>query len=398
MVHGQPHPLFMHKPWARKRAAEEVPTPLAVAVADFCRRAGGQAPPAEVRDALCTLGPEEDFRVWALTDQEPPARPLGPYALVDVLGGTVPALAAQREACGYYQLVRSVLAAEGLPNPPAPAPAKTQATPGAAALKASQPPPERPARGPARPPEQPPTEPLRSALAPTVAERIAPRRRLAGAQEPSPALPRGRFAQLPSEQPSLDSLNPAQLADLLAQHGHRPALLRALTSGRTAGVSAHALDRALEEAGLLERASETERELVLSTLEEQRGAVGRAAWALGVRASELLAWAERLGVTLAVDRIRDRFRREALQPVHWTARLDLLGKRKYLEDLGVSADFERSVTEDLRRALEATHGAPEERTAVLANRLGVAPEALRRSLLRLGLSPGAASSISPQPV
>jgi hypothetical protein len=192
-------------------------------------------------------------------------------------------------------------------------------------------------------------------------------------------------------------LGPPQLADLLAQHGHRPALLRALASGRTHNVSAAALDRALEAAGLLERAVESECELVLSTLEEQRGAVGRAAWALGVRASEFLAWAERLGVTLAVDRIRDRYRREALQPVHWTARLDLLGKRKYLEDLGVTTDFERSVTEDLRRALETTQGAPEERTAVLANRLGVAPEALRRSLLRLGLVPGATPSTFPQP-
>ena len=125
--------------------------------------------------------------------------------------------------------------------------------------------------------------------------------------------------------------------------------------------------------------------------------MGRAAWALGVRANEFLAWAERLGVTLAVDRIRDRFRREALQPVHWTARLDLLGKRKYLEDLGVTTDFERSVTEDLRRALDATEGEPEERIAVLANRLGVAPEALRRSLLRVGLWPATAFPLSPHP-
>jgi len=98
----------------------------------------------------------------------------------------------------------------------------------------------------------------------------------------------------------------------------------------------------------------------------------------------------------AVDRIRDRFRREALQPAHWTARLDLLGKRKYLEDLGVTSDFERSVLEDLRRALGATQGTPEERTAVLASRLGVSPEALRRSLLRLGLFPGVPSTLSPQ--
>lgn len=393
MVHGLPDPLLMHKPWARKRAAEEVPTPLAVAVADFCRRAGAPAPPADVREALATLGADEDFRVRTLTDGEPPARPLGPYAVVDVLGGTPPALAAQREACGYYLLLKGFLSAEAR-RVDAPTRAPEPASRPADAIDAE----ERRPNAQARHALPAPPESRRPASTPTVAERIAPRRRLATEREASPALPRGRFAQLPSEQPSLEMLDAARLGALLAQHTHRPALLRALTSGGAPGMSAQALDQALREAGLLEGAVTSERELVLSTFEEQRGAVGRAAWALGVRASELLAWAERLGVTPGVDRIRDRFRREALQPAHWTARLDLLGKRKYLEDLGVTDDFERSVTEDLRRALDATTGEPEERTATLANRLGVAPEALRRSLHRLGLFPGAGPSITPQPV
>jgi hypothetical protein len=395
MVHGQPDPLFMHKPWARKRAADEVPTPLAVAVADFCRRAGAPAPPGEVRDALSTLAPSEDFRVRTLTDGEPSARPLGPYAVVDVLSGTPAALAAQRESCGYYQLVRSFLATE-VPPPPAVAPSMAIRT--AAAAEAVLERPERRPSGPEQMRAAATPGPRDPSSAPTVSERIAPKRRLASARETSPALPRGRFAQLPSEQPSADMLDGPRLGGLLAQHGHRPAILRTLTSGGAAGLSPHALDRALEAAGLLESAIQNEREMVLSTFEEQRGAVGRAAWALGVRGHELLAWAERLGITVEVDRIRDRFRREALQPAHWTARLDLLGKRKYLEDLGVTVDFERSVTEDLRRAFDATEGATEERTATLANRLGVAPEALRRSLLRLGLLPAAPASPSPQPV
>jgi hypothetical protein len=392
MVHGPPDPLLMHKPWARKRTADAIPTPVAVALGAFCRKAGAPATPTEVREALRSLGAEEDFRVSTLTENEPPARPLGPYAVVDILGGTAPGLAAQREACGYYQLVRDFLAAEAfrvesrLPSPEGPL------------LEASASPAQRPPAAPPPTVSSSTRQRGRLAVAPTMAERIAPKRRLGGAGAPAAALPRGRFAQLPSEQPSLDALGPAQLADLLAQHGHRPALLRALTSGRAQHVSGPALDRALETAGLLLGAVESECELVLSTLEEQRGAVGRAAWALGVRANEFLAWAERLGVTVAVERIRDRYRREALQPAPWTARLDLLGKRKYLEDLGVTVDFERSVTEDLRRALEATQGAPEERTAVLANRLGVAPEALRRSLLRLGLLPATTPSTLPQPV
>jgi len=375
----------MHKPWARKRSAEEVPTPVAVAVSDFCRRAGAPAPPAEVRQALSTLAAEEDFRVRALTDGAPPAQPLGPYAVVDVLGGTAPTLAAQREACGYYQLVKGLLEAQA-PHPDRPFP-----TPDATA-RAPLPAPTTPPAPAAKVPSPAPR------YAPTVAERIAPRRRTAGSREAIASAPRGRFAQLPAEQPGLETWSDAELGDLLAQHGHRPALLRALARGQSPGLSSQALDRALERAGLLAGATASERELVLSTLEEQRGALGRAAWALGVRPSELLTWAERLGATDAVERIRDRFRREALQPAHWTARLDLLGKRKYLEDLGVSADFERAVLEDLRRALEATPGAAEERTALLATRLGVAPEVLRRSLLRLGLFPAAPSSITSQPV
>jgi len=382
----------MHKPWARKRTADEVPSLVAVAVSDFCRRAGAPAPPAEVRAALSTLAAEDDFRVRTLTDDEPAARPLGPYAVVDVLRGTPQALAAQREACGYYRLLKGFLEAQppaleadvapwrpwaGSPPETVPAPREPQGTGQSAARSPEQP------SGPSRPS--------------TVAERIAPRRRVRGAKEPPVSAPRGRFAQLPAEQPSLESLSVAQLGDLLAQHAHRPALLRALARGQAQDVTSQALDAALERAGLLERAAQTECELVLSTLEEQRGSLGRAAWALSVRPSELLSWAGRLGVTAAVDRIRDRFRREALQPAHWTARLDLLGKRKYLEDLGVSVDFERSVTEDLRRALEATPGAADERTALLATRLGVAPEALRRSLLRLGLFPEPASSVFPLP-
>ena len=379
----------MDQPWARKRSVDEVPTSVAVALSNFCRRAGAVAAPADVREALSTLSPEEDFRVQTFTEGELPVRPLGPYAVVDVLSGISPALAAQREACGYYQLLKSFLDARQGPSAVSAA--------GPFLPMPSRPPerPERPADAHAEsgastpPPETSPT--------PTISSRIAPKRRVAGAAGPTAApAPRGRFAQLPSEQPSVEALSGEQLANLLAQHGHRPALLQALGLARDLGHQV--LDRALDRAGLLEGATRLERELLLSTLEEQRGALGRTAWALRVRPSELVAWAKRLGLTEEVDRIRDRFRREALQPVHWTARLDLLGKRKYLEDLGVSGDFERSVSEDLRRALEATPGVADERTALLANRLGVSPEALRRSLVRLGLSPATTSSISPPPL
>jgi len=381
MLHAHPAPFFMNLPWTRKRNADEVPTPVAVAVADFCRRGGAPAAPAEVRDALSALGPEDDLRVQALAGGEPPLQPLGPYAVVDVLAGTAPGLAAQRQASGYYQLARELLAREQ--------PTRQGATDSRAAVPepAAPPPPEGlPARA-GHPAAEAPAR--RPAAATTVAERIAPRRRPAGARpsEVQPALPRGRFTQLPAEQPPLEGLDAAHLSDLLVQHGHRPALLRALSTGRTLELTPRALDAALERAGLLEGISRHERTLLLAALEEQRGALGRAAWSLGVRPAELAAWVEGLGLAPEVERIRERFRRQALAPAHWTARLDLLGKRKYLEDLGISADFERALSRDLRHALETTEGPPGERTGALASRLGVAPESLRRGLLRLGLLP-----------
>ena len=374
MVHGHPSPFFMNLPWTRKRNADQVPTPVAVAVADFCRRADAPAPPAEVRDALCALGPEDDFRVRALADGEPPARPLGPYAVVDLVAGTPPALAAQREETGYYLLARELLSREG-----------ATAAPGQAEPSVHPPRP----RG--RPGDSPRAEPpsIRPSPGATVAERIAPRRRAGGPRPPDaePALPRGRFTQLPAARPALEGLLPDQLAALLAQHGHRPALLRALSLGRTTPISPAALDAALERAGLLDGTVGHERSLLVSALEENRGALGRTAWSLGVRPAELTAWAEGLGLGVEWERIRDRFRRAALAPERWSERLDLLGKRKYLEDLGVAATFEQALTRDLGHALSTTGGPPGERTGALASRLGVTPESLRRSLRRLGLSP-----------
>src|SRR5438874_2679920 len=64
--------------WHRRRRPDEVPTPVAVAVSDFCRRARAPAPAAEIRDALSLLSGDEDFRVTSVTDAEPAAQPLGP--------------------------------------------------------------------------------------------------------------------------------------------------------------------------------------------------------------------------------------------------------------------------------------------------------------------------------
>ena len=105
--------------WQRKRLPEDVPTPVAVAVSDFCRRARAPASPGLVRDALAMLEDADDLRVRELTDAEPTAR-LGPFALVDVVRGTRATVAAEREHSGYYDEIRKVARESKVSRPDVP--------------------------------------------------------------------------------------------------------------------------------------------------------------------------------------------------------------------------------------------------------------------------------------
>src|SRR5690349_2197727 len=154
--------------WHRRRRPDEVPTPVAVAVSDFCRRARAPAPAAEVRDALSLLSEEEDFRVPSVTDAEPAARPLGPYAVVDLLRGASPELAAERQKVGYYDLARALADAREQP-----APAPLDAPPPPAPLAAAS----HTVKAPERQSAHPERRRAARAASLTVAERIAPRRR-----------------------------------------------------------------------------------------------------------------------------------------------------------------------------------------------------------------------------
>src|SRR5262249_51392714 len=110
--------------WERKRQPDDVPTPVAVAVSDFCRRPGTPAAPRAGREALPTMPDADDFRVRAVTDAEPPVRPLGPFAVVDLARGTPADIAALRERSGYYALVEELLGLQdsrgALPAPSTP--------------------------------------------------------------------------------------------------------------------------------------------------------------------------------------------------------------------------------------------------------------------------------------
>ena len=133
---------------------------------------------------------------------------------------------------------------------------------------------------------------------------------------------------------------------------------------------------------------------LLAAFTEHRGAAGRVGWALGLSPSELKQVESRSGIGPEVEEVRERFRREALTARNLTQKLDLLGRDKYLLDLGIKKRF----TDTLRRELEVLvrddlpeatslsalaeavgrkHGAPSELVLRALERLGVA-ESLRK--------------------
>ena len=378
--------------WQRKRQPDEVPTPVAVALSDYCRRAKSPAPAPEVRAALAMLSEDEDFRLEALAEGEPEASPLGPWAVIDVLSGTAPQVAAQRQEVGYYELASELaeLGAQPAPVQSAPAPAEAPAT---EPVFAAAPKPGRAAK----------------AAEPSVSERIAPKKR-AATSEPAPPdsapapfhkrelpKPRGRFAQLSAKKLPSEELfgqgGQAVLEAALAQHPHRFSLQRALAeqyqSRGGSELSLADLESALRKHELVDVLDKKERELLLGSYTEHRGAAGRVAWALGVHPGELNRLIALTGLTAEVEELRERFRREALSPKNLTSRLDLLGRTRYLADLGIAPKFRDALARDLRGILEPL--AP--RCASLnelceqgARAQGTEGELLLRAVEKLGLS------------
>jgi hypothetical protein len=347
--------------WNQKRSPEDVPTPIAVAVSDFCRRAGSPAAPSEVREALALLAEDEDFRVRAVTDSEPSASPLGPFAVVDLIRGTEPPLAAERQRCGYYEVVRALVVEQQRTTPPPAPPAAAVAAPTLALA------PNRPAVRAVEPHEQ------------SMAQKIAPKKRAPVAAvpdaegEPAPTdeqpleaesytfkrhlpAPRGRFTRLPSTRHPISMLRQPEakevLQGLIEQHAHRYALLQAVDDqyvgrgGAPMGIAE--LMGIITDHGLMAHLQSREQTLLLSQFTEHRGAAGRVAWALGVSPSDLERLVQEAGVSREVDELRDRFKREALQPKNFGYRLDLVGRTKYLADLGIVRRSERDDPRVLR--------------------------------------------------
>lgn len=407
----------MISPWQRRRQPDDVPTPVAVAVSDFCRRAKAPAPAQQVREALALLTEDEDFRVRALTDGEPETSPLGPFAVVDILRGVTPALAAQRQECGYYDVAQELALVREEKTPP-PAPAST--TPVFAL--------------PTPPSEETDAKTGRrksaKAEAAAVQERIAPKKRNADAEDadtaaPAPApqappeeeeaprflkrelpRPRGRFTRVEAQRLSFLELTRAEgketLEAAIEATEHRYSLLRTLEhryNGPRGEMTQVDMENVLRQHGIMETLEARERHNIETAYASQRGAAGRVAWALGLSPSELQRLTHALKLEEVVEALRERFRNEVLATGHLTHRLDLLGRDKYLVDLGIQKRFADALRKELERlAKDALPDATDLHSLanVVGRKHGAPAELVTRAFERLNLTEGLRKQLSAQ--
>lgn len=378
--------------WQRRRHPDDVPTPIAVAVADFCRRARGQAPAAVVREALAVLSDDDDFRVMELTDAEPSVKPLGPFAVVDVVSGTAPAVAAQREQTGYYELVRSMAAktqAPARPSPPRSAPVLRPArTPAAAEVRSDR---------------------KQKKAAATMAQKIAPKKRAPVVAAPPAAAPvvqtpwkkrqlpapRGKFTRIEAEASSLDELYRPKAKDellgLIEQTGNRISLRKTLERQyvvrRGVAPSPDDVDALLEHHKLTKAMARKEREVILSTLTESHGELTKVAQAMALNSFEVDRVIAAIGIRGEVTEIRDRWVREALSIRNLPMRLEMLGRGKYLADLKIVRRFKEALVRDILELLEAlpVMADLEQLVTVAARRHALKADSLRTAIDRLGI-------------
>lgn len=381
--------------WHAQRHPEDVPTPVAVALADFCRRAKAPASPALVREALAVLLDDDDFRVRLIADADPPARPLGPFAVIDLVRGTSPQLAAQRQETGYYDLVRSVVGQR--PAALIPLPRRSPPQPQVSEPKVPRAPSKQAAQK---------AQALREKIAPrkrTALEKapkaLSPQRAPSTSFLPKHALPapRGRFTQVDPSRTSVHALHRPDAREgfkaFVDQAPHRFALHKTLAQSYT-GRGGQELTVAdtlslLEKHRLRQKMEAKERELLLGAITEQRGALGGVARALHIRLEELAALLKSLRITRETQEIQQRAVREALAPGNLPLRLTLIPKKRYLDDLGIREALELKLQAELTRVINEvrdenlkTEGQLVDR---LAKRHGLPPDPLRKALEGLNL-------------
>lgn len=379
--------------WQRKRHPEDVPTPVAVALSDFCRRAKAPASPGLVRDALALLNAADDERVRKLADSEPEGK-IGPFGVVDLLGGTRLAVAVKRQADGFYDDIRKKAEESAVPELLEPSedvaePAKVPA-PRASAPKKDAPKKRQTMREKIAPKKRDPN---------VVETRVKPQQPLPGTAflpKRNLPLPRGRFTTVDPTRASVETLfreeGKATLETLIAQVPHRVALLRTLEQGYTgrrgAALSVGDIEDLLEEHGLFEVIEKKERDGVLTAVIEQKGALGKAAWGFGLKHGELESLIGALGLEREIDEIRQRFVKEALDPRNLSLRLELLFRTKYLEELRIDRKFVTALTRDLKALIDEVEDAVTDVPTLvdmLSRKHAVHAESLGRAMEKLGL-------------
>lgn len=310
----------------------DVDAELAERVARWCAEAGRGSASTEILRALAPLGWDDLLAVRALLADPPPARPLGPFALVDIARGVAPEIAAEREREGRYRREEEPEQATGLSPPPRPARRRPAARKRSTALVIRRARDRAPAQAAALP-DPPRIEDLRR--------------------------PEGRTV----------------LEQLLRRHGaQRVTIARALAAGwrRDDGATPgeEDLSSLLDHHGLTRVFARRERDELLHALRAARGFRPAAADRLALDLAGLDAAIARLGVLEEAERIREERRTELRARGTLAERVRLLlGEEPRLRDLGLVEEIEA----DLRARL------PEH---VRALRLGGAPlaEAFARSL------------------
>lgn len=381
--------------WKRKRHPDDVPTPIAVAVADFCRRAKAPASPAIVREALALLTDEQDARVRSITDAEPKAIPLGPFAIVDLVKGTPVSTAAERQSSGYYEMARVAAEDDDVVEEPS-GPVKAAPAPRPSA-------PKRAAK-----------EPRERKVRLSVAERIAPKKRVPGQQlarprpqQPLPGTaflpkrnlpaPRGRYTRLDSSRSTYEALLKVESRDALTaiveQSATRFHVFQTLETGYSGRAGAPLtiadVEGALTRHGLLDVIAKKEREKILAALTEARGSAPIAAKELGIKIGEIDALVQDLRLKREAAQIKERFVREALDPANLSLRLTLLGRQRYLADLQMEKRFTDALTRDVTKLLDDSAEAAttvHELVMLTAKKHALVPDLLNRAVDRLGLT------------
>jgi hypothetical protein len=398
------------------RDPDEVPTPLAIAAADFCRRAGRPSSPEAVRLALARLDDSDDGALQALVDAEPEARPLGPEALVDLVRGLHPDEAAAREDSGYY------LAMARAPRVPAPPRSATRrvvapSKPSALQLREQQKAEVvlaleqaggdlpraakslgieleqlqarlkrfsllRQARTLARGPGVP------EAIAPVVrpkGTRQARVRPLAAVPPPLPKrgagrLPKGRMilgtavARDPRELERAAGKD--ELGELLRNfRGNRLALLERLNQifrSPKGPLTVEQLDALITRHGLRAEADQLERENLVFLFTQARGDLPAVAKKLKLKPGALKRELQERGLWAEAERIRDRFRRELFGRATSEQVQSLLTRQSYLKEIGALKALDQFVRQEVERQwVGARASGPSGRQAALAKRLNV---------------------------